>query len=658
LLVAVIGAPLMIVAVVALAATPAAARFEDPDLDTSATYTYEILPDEGRVRVTIDLAVAHVKPNQAVDASTYRAFYFDGFAMIVPGGASDLVVVDGAGQTLETTATPEQDASLIEIRFARNLEYRQTMNLTISFALNGALPRSADPARVNPAYAGFPVWLSANIEQADLAIIAPEGFVYSGTGDTPFTEVFEVGESVYRLDDVDPELFFTFASFTNDEALQERGLTVDGIELVLRYWPGDEVWADHTAEALDRGLAVLVERVGQPWPVGGSVTIEESYGPAVHGYAGWYDSRLDAIEVGDTLDDHVVYHELTHTWFHGDEFAERWVYEGLCQLYAAEVVEALDGTRPRPDPVEPPSPDNPPLSAWNELTRSPERELWGYNASWEVMEAIGDEIGLDALAGVIDAVVNGRAAYPGDDPEEDETAVDLDDLTDWRRLLDLIENRADVEGTTVSDLFTEWVLVPGEDLLVQRRTPSRQRYAELVEAGDGWAAPDGVRSQMSEWRFDDADALMAAAAEVLETRDELVAIVEPVGVDLPPELEHAYEQSEDSFDEIEAELDQATAAAEALRQAHDDLGGPSSLVEWVGMIGWDQGDELDAAATAFERGQLAAATMEARRAQAVTDGAARRGWIVIGSAAGVLVLVALAVGTLLLRRGRRPNPAR
>ena len=652
-------------------AAPAEARFDDPDLDSSAAYTYDVRPDEGLIEVTIELAVTADKPNQTIDAFSYNYFYFDGYALFIPEGATDIGVVDGAGRTLQTTETVEQEAILLEIDFARNLFYRQTTNLTISFTLTGALPRSDEPARVNPSYAGFPIWLSGNIEQASIEVVTPTNFHDFSAGDLPLHSTLVDGQLHWRNDDVDPELVYTFASFTNDDELGEAEVQLDDIDITLRYWPDDREWADGMEAALTSGLGILIDRIGQPWPVSGTMVVKESYGPSVHGYAGWFDTTTNVIEVGDELDEQVIFHELTHAWFHGDLFAERWIYEGLSELYAAEVIEGMGQPRPEPESISPPRLEADALNTWTEFTRDREREEWAYPASWTVMEAIVDEIGIEAMAAVVEAAVDKEPAYLGDDEATagdgaddgagagDELDVGVEEVEavprvgDWRRFLDLVENRGEVTDGAIVDLFNEWVLDSIQADRVEDRAEARSHYHDLLAAGDTWAGPVGVRRDLAEWRFEDATEQMAAAEAVLDTRDALIETVDPVGVELPALLEERYEASDEGFVAVEAALAQATTAGRSLRTARDRVAADPSVIEQIGLIGWDQSDELDRSATAFERGQLAVATVEAREVTAVIDGAERRGWIVVGIAGGLLLLLVIGFFLTRLRRHRR-----
>lgn len=646
-----------------LSAAPAEARFEDPDIASSAHYTFEVLPDEGRVAVTIDLTLTATKPNQNIDAFTYRYFYFDGYHLVVPEGASEVVVVDGAGRTLSFEQTIDDGFGLLKIRFARNLSYRQTQTFTITFDLNGAVPRSEDPARVNEAYAGFPLWLSGNLEEATIDVVVPDGFTNSNPG--AGVRQFDGSDGTkWHYADVDAEEFFTFASFAQNEALRSTRVRLesdDEVEIIIEYWPNDEQWARSLESSVQDGLSVLIDLVGRPWPVDGPLTIRESYAPSVEGYAGWYDSELEQIEMGDLINQEVTFHELTHAWFNHELFDERWLSEGLAELYANQVVEELGGTpegRPR---VGTTSPDGGKLMSWSHWSFRPEDEEWGYAASLAVMNELEGELGFEVVAEAVRSSIDGAPAYaaPGWEPGDPELEV-VDGAVTWRRFLDLLENRGEVEDERVTDIFRRWVVSSPRTRPLASRSETRTEYFALARAGDTWAVPAGIRKEMGSWRFKPAQDLIGEAHLALESRDELRTEIEPLGVELPDLLAESYEAAEDDFSQVTGDLARATRVGGRLRAAHDAVTAEPSLVERLGLVGRDQQPALEQAAVAFEDGDLRQASTGARQVSSVMAGAATRGWSYLGAAAGLLLALGLGVWLLIRRRRRQraetPDP--
>jgi hypothetical protein len=403
---------------------------------------------------------------------------------------------------------------------------------------------------------------------------------------------------------------------------------------------------------METGLPMLIDRVGLDWPIEDELTVVESYSPYILGFAGWYDPVLNEIEIGDELDEHVVFHELSHVWFNDRLFDARWITEGLADEFGAAVVADRGDKRPEPPEIDRVDPTAQPLNEWQDYSGDLEAEEWAYGASWTVTSAVVEHIGIDALADVVQAVANDEISYVGDGSPE------LDwQQKDWRRYLDLIENRGEVQDQVITDLFAEWVLTDQQSRLLADRADSRSAYQSLDEAGTGWAPPLGVRSALTEWRFEAADEAMVTATELLEQRDDLVALVAPLEASIPADLETQYEEAED-FDAVTKRLAEVTKTGRALIDADTNVENADGLFERVGTIGTDFPADLAAGVQAFESGDMEVAADQAAALDDEVDGLARAGMIRVAVAVGLSVLLLVLLFWLVRRRRRsRPNAA-
>lgn len=648
-------------------ATRAGAVIDDPDIDSSADYVYAVDLDRGLVEVRVELTVTADKPDVTTADRVFQYFY-QGYNLLVPAEAEDLRVVDSNGTELrfERTRADDADSDIVAIDFQRNIFFGQSARLTVRFTLPAGSAGSDNIARINPAYASFVAWTSPIIEQATVTVLLPAGFEDRSTGPQPFDIEIDAGQQRLVAADVDPETYYAVVSVANDDALEQDvvsltdglldpSLTIDGESSVrVRSWPGDEQWRRHVIDGVEKGLPQLVELVGQPWPIAGELTITESFSPYLYGYAGWYDPQTNVIEVGDERDEHVLYHELSHVWFNRDLFVERWITEGLADFYAAETVAAIGGSRPAPRPTSPTDPDAIPLSQFDR-PESPEEELWGYSASWALMEEVVAEIGVDGLAAVVEAAEERHQPYPGDGAPETVATV-----ADWRRFLDLIENQQQVVEGPVTDLIEAWVLDGGgrpSEGSLEDRLAARRRYFTLADIGDSWAPPSGVREAMMQWRFPNAQELMEGSESVLAVRDAIVEVIAPTGAELPDRLESHYEEidGDGALGELRTELAAADAAGAEVRQAHDLAAAERSLLQRIGLIGADVEAERVEAVAAFSAGELAAATREADEVDDIINGAGRNGLYRVAVLLALLLLIAAVAWFVLLRprRGRR-----
>jgi hypothetical protein len=271
-----------------------------------------------------------------------------------------------------------------------------------------------------------------------------------------------------------------------------------------------------------------------------------------------------------------------------------------------------------------------------------------------VIRKIADGIGDDGMRSVLAAVGAGENAYVGDDGPEVTGAT-----MDWKRFLDLVQGVGGME--TADDLFRDWVVNTDERGLLQTREIARDAYAALESAAGEWAVPKGARANMALWRFDDATALLDAAEPVLDSRDELVAASADLALSAPADLEKPFENATKASQlaAIGVVLEDGIAAAAAVDGARDVVEAERSPLVTLGLVGESPESQYAAARTAFQAGDVEAATAASTAAVALLAGAESAGTsraLVIG-AIGVAILLLLLVAALIVRRRRRQRMA-
>ncbi len=637
----------------------AAAVEENPDVDTSAVYEYRADPDSNAINVTITLKVTADKPNSST-AGGYFQYYFEGYGLVLPKSASDLSITDGSGRDLNYEIEFEDDLfQTVVFGFRRNIFFRQTATVVLNYNLVEDRDDEYSLVRANDAYIGLEVWTDPTLEEAEVNVITPPGFVRVNAGPDIIasqrfiTEVREE-EIVHSAVDVDPEEFWAVLSMHRPDELVEESFDVDGFEVNLRSWPGDQEWSEEAEESIQEGLPLLIDSVGLEWPLEDELTITESFDPTLAGYGGWYDSETEEISIGDDFDDHLMLHELSHIWFGDELFSERWITEGLADTYAADVVEAMGEDRPEPEKVSLLDSAALSLKTWSPFLRKPEVEQWAYPASWTVTEALVDELGKDTLDDVIEAAANDQISYLGDGDPEDSVAAG-----NWKRYLDLLENRGGGTNEEVQELFLDWVVVDGDKRVIETRNENRERYFALVERGDGWAAPIGLRTVMSQWVFSSAEEHMDGAEAVLDRRDDVIETLGPIDVELPDSLESGYEGAHDSAMENVNELfDEAELAADQLRSSHDGYTAATGVFEQIGAVGHDFDAAFAIVVDEFGEGNFEAVGVGTEVFDAKVDDLARSGMIRSGVGAGVVLLLGGGLIRLLMRRRRKHRSRR
>lgn len=597
--------------------------------------TYDVDPVAQAVHVVHDATLTNEAPDEAIAGGT-RFTYFPEAVFPVPAGVTAVRAsrVGGGPLAARVEATPSPVVSLIVVDLSPDLRYRQTQQVQVAYDLPAVAPRSDSVFRVNSAFVSFPILLLGDAGLTTVSVRVPEAFDVSVVGDA-MDQRSEGTTTILEAAPDDPIAWFTTVLARNDDALLSEEIDVGEHGAVVRAWPNDPDWAAFAARQVREGVPALEAMLGLPWPATRPIDVLETAAPYLYGYAGWYQPNEGLIEVGDELDQQVVLHELAHLWFNTDLFEGRWINEALAEVFAAAAGAELGGTPPEPQPIDPAAPGAVKLNDWDtpdlESDTSAEREAYGYNTAWAVLDGVADEVGLDAMAEVVQAADAGRAAYGGPGmPEE------LGRTFDWRELLDLLEEQAG--SATAADLFAAHVVGETDAAEFAARRASRERYDALVEASDGWHAPLAVRLALADWEFAEADDHMADSEALLADRDDVLADLAGLDVDTTV-LRDTYERGRD-LGAVADEVDDAVEAADELRQADEAADRSVGPLGAVGLLLSSPDDEVDAAVSAFEEGRYTSATSHAESAQDLVDGASTAGLVRI---AVVLAVIAAAL---------------
>lgn len=636
------------------AAGPVRAAEDELALTSSASYRLD--PEAGVVRVTVDVTATNNKPNlvrQTSEGTVTTRYFYDLAVLVVQSEATDIVARAG-GSTLRTRVADEEGFKVVDVLFRGDLFYEQSTSFTLTYTLPGGPARSESDIRVGAAFATFYAWAFG--DRGDVLITVPDGFEVQTTGSTIAEQDVESGSAFAASGISDVGEWFVVVTADRHEALtQERLDMVGGEELVVRAWPEDEAWRTQVGDLLKEGLPVLVEKIGLAWPVDGEIEVVEVHTPLLEGYAGVFYTDRGLIEISEDLDELTILHEASHAWFNQDLFVGRWINEGFADEYAARVVDEVSGGGLAPDPLTPASDGAVRLNDWSHPGRITDeetnaREHFGYEASWTVIRELVDEIGEDGMRRVLAAAEASTTAYAGDVEAE---VVPYP--TDWRRLLDLLEEVG--ESARADDLYRRWVVEAHQEATLDERTRARDAYGALVEEGDGWLPGYVVRDPLGRWQFNAAHEAIAEAGELLEVRDELREIGARLGVEVPASLEAAYEAADEDFDAVRALADRQLAAATAVDAAAAAVAAERDLLTSLGLLGEDPATGIATAKGAFAADETGAAGAEAARVAALIAGAEdagrTRALVGGGLVAGV---TALGIGGVALRR-RRTTPA-
>lgn len=651
-----VAVPITVVA----GAIPTAQAADGLSFRNTTTYTVDAL--SGVVHVLAEVELTNTITDKR-DGNYINRRYFTGFSLPVPVGAVNPVAATTGGSALGVTGRlidGNGSFYILDIDLAKNLFYKESTQVNVTYDITGLPPRSENPSRVNTAYAAFNAFGVGDDGKVTVRVVVPPGFEVDTFGDEAIITQ-EDGNTVYTATEIpNPDEFDIFISARNDDGLTQTTVTTPDVDQFnVRAWPGDTDWQAFVTTQIEDGVPVLSTLVGQLWPIDETVEVREAYTPYLYGYAGWFSASENEIEIGEDLDQEVVLHELSHAWFNDNWFADRWLSEGFAQVYSNKAVSAMGGEALSPAAISATDPGKVTLNDWgdpNFTDGADEVEDFGYNASFFVVQQVLDEIGDDKMREVLAAVADRTIAYRGEAKAET-----LDQLTDWRRFLDLVDEVGGAENA--DELIADYVVTSSQGAQLDERADARELYQQLVAEGGTWAAPLLVREKMSIWSFTSAATAIDDANGVLDLRDELDAKSAQLGSSYPGDLEATYEAADSSLDDARAAVQQQIDTADSVLAAVAEDAANDGVLDKVGLIGTNLPALLDEAKAALAKGNHVVARAKAQEVvdtveKAPDVGKTRSLWAAGGAALFLLMVILLIVLVRRRKHRRRAAPER
>ena len=624
-----------------IAATPVAAA--GPRLDLVGTTRYLVQPDRHRVHVTVDL----IATNRSTETITTRYVYDHANLAILPGAVGIHASNDGVKVT-SSIAARSPSSTLVAIRLAKHLGSGHSTTIKLTFDLPDPGGNPTRQVRVGPSLVAFPVWAfgSRGVPGSSVSVKVPAGYKVTGAaGKLGRPAVAADGTTTLSSGGLaDPFALSGYVLADRAGAFAETPLEVpvDGgtAHLVIRAWTDDPAWARKTASLLKRALPALSKSIGLPYRPTAPVAIEETVARSIDGLSGIYEPAAGTIRIAYTAPPAVVLRSVAHLWFDSSVFADRWIVEGLVSQAAGEAAARLDLAADT-TAAAPTSAGAFPLNAWlADPGRGPDAEAaegYGYASSAELVKLIAARTGAEGLRAVLRAAIDRSASQP----------------VDWRGLLDLLEQQA---GIDAGDLWRTWVARPEDAALLDARALARFKNGELIRDANGWTLPPSIGADLAAWRFDDAEAAMARARDILDARDELAVAAAVAGLQLPPNLRTTFEDGDAEAAAAEARIERAIVDQIVAAEQAGAATSSSPLVA-VGLLGQEPMAQLAAARSAFSAGDLSAAQARAIGAREAWAGASDLGGLRL-RASVALGLIAGLVALLVSARLRRPRRER
>jgi hypothetical protein len=625
---------------------PGEARAAD-GLVVTSTAVYDVRPADGIAVVTVNVAATNVTP----DTATER-FYYTGVSLPIHATATS-VTATAAGSVLPVSLSPADEfATFADVTFGAEVFHRQTYRFTLTYILEDA---GGDPGRetwIRSRFVTLPIWAFGSPDAAGVRVevALPEGFEPTVTyGEMEI--VASAGGARVVAEGVDPATFGAQVSAerAGERARQEATAQVSrgSVRLLFHAWPDDPEWTKRQSDVLTRGLPVLEDAIGLPYPIPGTLHVSEHAYQHLGAYAGFFRSGIDSIEMRFDADAFTALHEAAHVWFNHELAEERWLIEGFASYYAEVAGRSLDEQLEMSDLTDANREAAFQLTEWDpngEVDLA--REDYGYAASHELARKVAELAGADALQEVwrladAEALVYGR--HPAETGPERVPNPD-----DWRRFLDLLEEASDAD---FDPLWRDWLLSGSQRRDLAPRDAARKAFERTEAALGDWLMPATTRRHMEAWDFDRAHQDLDRLDDLVEEHGSMVARADALS--LAPSGEVG-ELLAAGIAESEAELEGQEAALDAIEEATPVVSREPELIERIGLLGQEEpAAHLDWARDAFESGDEEAVLRDSAAARDLVAGAEATGRQRVATAgAAILAADLLAMVGLLVRRRR------
>jgi tetratricopeptide (TPR) repeat protein len=640
------------------AATPPPVEAAQTDLSFISSSTWTADPAAARVHVlAIVTATSHT-----VDVGG-RRYYYDRIQLTLPPSSAAVSATSADGQKLPVTVESATSSSVIVVvELGQRLYSGQSCSVDVKFDLVDNGGSTDRDLRIGNTLMSFPVsaFGSPNTPGSSVTVLFPPTFTVQEEFGGLTRSVFGSGEIVFSsgiLDDATAlSAWFTATEPVPASDFRVRYVTIGALNVSLRYWADDVGWADQVELVLREGYPLLRDMIGLGDPTDTTLTVEEASTQEIGGFSGAYNQTTGQVQVSYFADPFVILHETAHLWFNSDLVTDRWVQEGFASYYAQQVVDKLGFTDHAPVLTDRLLQAAVPLNDWVSAGEpSSATDAYLYGATLEVAREIAAQAGQDGLRSVWVAARSGEAAYQPLHGSGIETFGG--GATDWRRLLDLLEQAT---GRSYATIWRQWVMDPSQTSLLQQRDTTLAEYSSAQKAAGSWDLPPEIRRSLDTWQYDQATTQMDQARSILAERDQIAVKAAAEQTTPPSTLQNAFERL--GLADADAEATNELAVLSEISAAQQAETYSEGAARAVGLLGADPQADLTAAREAFANGDMERAMSLATSARAAWQSADTAGQIrILGFSsllAGWVLLLALFIWTRGDRSWRRFGGAR
>ena len=315
------GAALLIILLFAINTSSAASGAND-DIFTDVSSSYELVPDEGIVKVSKGITFYNYNPD-----TKYWRGYYSNYNSYLPDGATDIKVFDDESSMAYNKAVE----GYYVFYFNHKVWYEESYSFYIEYEIE-----------INKNTAVFS--LNEYGDNVEVTLEVPTDFDTHLSRDDYIVEeklyssvyIFEKGQNWDRACKVNSVRSSPRLSLTDTAHLKERDVDIE-----VRYWEGEEEWAQDIMQTSIESLELLEGKWGIAYPPRYNITITQANLTETGGYGGYNQGR-DGIWMLYTSNHGILVHELSHYWTRACNFEQLWMDEGYADLYTYIVLSEME----------------------------------------------------------------------------------------------------------------------------------------------------------------------------------------------------------------------------------------------------------------------------------------------------------------------------
>ncbi|SDF93001.1 hypothetical protein SAMN04488589_1714 [Methanolobus vulcani] len=358
------------------------------DIFTDINSNYELIPEQGIVKVSKEITFH----NNNSETKYWRGYYSN-YNSYLPDGALNIKVFDEENNM----AFRKSEDGYYVFYFNNKVWYEESYTFHVDYEI-----------KVNENTAVFS--LNEYGDNVEVTLEVPDDYDTHLSRDDYRVEeklyssvyIFEKGQSWDKACKVNSVRSSPRITLKETAHLSERDVDIE-----VRYWEGEEQWAQDTMETTIESLKLLEDNWGIEYPPEYNITITQANLTETGGYGGYNQGR-NGIWLLYTSNHGILIHELSHYWTRACNFDQLWMDEGYADLYTYIVLSKMepDEAEARRDrflrKYEDLHDENDfPLSDWSTPqtlnSDTEERVDYGYKKAFSLTYTLYETIGVESL---------------------------------------------------------------------------------------------------------------------------------------------------------------------------------------------------------------------------------------------------------------------